>query len=106
MFRVIAETLNRHLFTRCGSHYLAPLPRGLRELAPLDCSRISLRIAPTYTSRGLAVQLLHRTLVRALVRAPADEAGAVSNTVAGDVVEGHLDDEFVLQFFVLACPVG
>src|SRR3954454_12518199 len=42
---------------------------------------------------GLSPELVDQALVRVLVRAPAQEARAVPDAVAGDVVEGDLADE-------------
>src|SRR3954452_2325734 len=56
--------------------------------------------------RGLCAQLGLCALARGLVGAPADELGPVAETIAGDVVVAHLDDELGLERRPLAAAFG
>src|ERR1700759_2690984 len=46
---------------------------------------------------GFLLQLIQRALPRRLVRTPAQDGGAVAETVAAEVVVAHLDHERWLQ---------
>src|SRR6058998_817836 len=54
----------------------------------------------------LGRQLLERALLRVLVGAPADEAGAVAEAPTGDLVVADLDDQRGLQRLPLAGSLG
>src|SRR3546814_3858607 len=54
----------------------------------------------------LRLELLHPALSRRLVRAPAQQAGSVPESIARDLVVGHFDDELRLQRLPLAASLG
>src|SRR5437763_12105380 len=54
----------------------------------------------------LGRQLLERALLRVLVGAPADKAGAVAEAPTGDLVVTDLDDQRGLQRLPLAGSLG
>src|SRR5437764_1122846 len=54
----------------------------------------------------LGRQLLERALLRVLVGAPADEAGAVAEAPTGDLVVADLDDQHGFQRLPLAGSLG
>src|SRR5690349_18200378 len=89
--RILDRLISEFLWRRC----LAAAP--LQASASVDAGRIN--------PDGRACDLLHRALLGYLVRPPAQQLGAMSETLTGDMVKTNLDHELGPERFPFAATV-